>query len=878
MRIRIHIVIPAIIALVAISHTASAFKTQQLTEWYTDYAWVSEGASITTPSKLKGNNEPENILGGKNWSQGQEYPGCIFEDNIQQREEFTIDLGQTRKLGLLVWQSLYLPRRMPETFTIQISNKSAKGPWKTILKKDSPNAYHTIGLDGVYARWIHVDMGINEGLGTALYHFKVCPRYRLMPAGVLMKDFSKHLRRDAPELKLFWKAADKNQWDTACDELIKIYAARGHDTRAELSKPNFQVDPRVIPLMENRIEDGGYIYQFDSSDWDWNAVRAGAPGTNLGWLPGAYSIFNGFTNAYLGTGDVKYGRKLADLLTDWLQDNPCPGWHADYDGNLIEAWIGLRAAGRCGVFSKMAFALCADEKVFTRDLKINLIYSIWQHLELLDAIRPELGGNWLTNVNSSLFGVGIKCPEFVEQKRWLADSMESFEDSLKYDVFPSGREVEDSTMYVPIASNQMAHQYTAIRKADITLSPDAEKKMSLLYDPIAWALYPDGSGPTVGDCGRRSPQPKGNKFVPDVYMALYDRPDFKYMNSKGKEGIPPKETARSFHGWYVMRTAWEEKPFEDARYMFFKDSPQGPKLNRAHSHSDQLSFTLYAYGQELLTDPGMSSYGLPSNKYFSGTAYHNTICINGEDQDGNRSGDEHAWYPGWGADFVDGSFQSYTTAIHRRQILFLKSGAGLPDYWFVHDYVRGRAVEHTLDANFHFSEDASPMISGKSVHTSFPSGGNLLIYGAPDSPTPSLGDYSIWDNKLGECPGKFAQYQIKAVIPAKLDTFFVPYKGDKSPAFSAVELIPDQPDTAKEMSAFSVETAAGTDVVFACTEPSQKRSFGGGSLVSDAQALILRYNKSGALIYAFQYGGTSTTYKDKEVVKVEQGKTSVEWK
>ncbi|MDO8586788.1 MAG: alginate lyase family protein [Armatimonadota bacterium] len=869
MRITLSRGICLVAAFAATFSTAHALKTRDLSPWYTDYATVLEGAAISSPSKILGGHELEGIIGGKNPVRGQDSGGCVFAD-IEQHEEFTIDLGQTRTLGLIRYEA-WLPRRTPIRLRIESSTESALGPWKLLFDTQSPYAGHTIGIDDVPARWIHVDLGDNtDGRGSYVHRLRVQPRYHLPPAGDVAKDLAGKLRRDLPELAAYWKAVDEQKWDQAADALIAFYAAQADPVKRD---PNFKPQDRVEKWLNNTVEDGGNTYHFESSDWNWHALKPGSPTPALGMLPGAYVIFHMLTSAYLASGDEKYARKAAELVTDWLQDMPCPGWHADYEGNLIEGWTGLTTAGRCAAISYMLKTFSAENKYFSRDLKTNLVLSVWQHLDMLHSTRTEVGGNWLTNVNSSLFTVASDHPEFALQKQWMADSLVSFEQSLMTDVFPCGREVEDSTMYVPIASGQLTGQYARIREVGIKLKPELEQRMALLYDAIAWTSYPDGSGPTVGDCGRLASLPPGGPFVPTTYMDLYDRPDFKYMNSYGKEGSVPAQTSRSFAGWYVMRTPWEERPFEDAREMFFKNSQVGPKLNRAHSHLDQLEVTVYAYGRELLTDPGMTGYGLPSNAVMRATASHNTICVDDTDQPDGAAGRENAWITASGADFVDGIFHTHPTQMQRRQILFLKSGKGLPDYWLVHDRVSGRADEHTIDSNFHFSVGADPVVEGASVRTTYTTGGNLLIYGAGISPIPTLNGYNIADNKRGEVPAKCARYRIKGVTPVKFDTFLVPYKGPSAPVFSAEELTPDQQERRHTASAFVVATARGKDVVMVNEEPNQTLSFGNGKLVSDGLAVILRYDKNGRLTYAFQFGGAETKYAGEKAIAIGSGKT-----
>lgn len=65
-----------------------------------------------------------------------------------------------------------------------------------------------------------------------------------------------------------------------------------------------------------------------------------------------------------------------------------------------------------------------------------------------------------------------------------------------------------------------------------------------------------------------------------------------------------------------MRSPYEEKPYEHARHLTFHTS-QG-----AHGHRDINAITVYAYGRELLIDPGIRSYALAQGWRFrkSGSA------------------------------------------------------------------------------------------------------------------------------------------------------------------------------------------------------------------------------------------------------------------
>jgi len=62
--------------------------------------------------------------------------------------------------------------------------------------------------------------------------------------------------------------------------------------------------------------------------------------------------------------------------------------------------------------------------------------------------------------------------------------------------------------------------------------------------------------------------------------------------------------------------------------------PLGYLSIAAHGHADALSFTLSASGRELLIDPGTFAYHTQRQwrDYFRGTAAHNTVRVDGQDQ------------------------------------------------------------------------------------------------------------------------------------------------------------------------------------------------------------------------------------------------------
>ena len=95
----------------------------------------------------------------------------------------------------------------------------------------------------------------------------------------------------------------------------------------------------------------------------------------------------------------------------------------------------------------------------------------------------------------------------------------------------------------------------------------------------------------------------------------------------------PAQEARAFPegGYYVLAT---DRGGEDELIVVFDAGPLGLAPLYAHGHADALSFWLSYGGHEFLIDPGTYCYNKHAawRAYFRGTAAHNTVRVDGEDQ------------------------------------------------------------------------------------------------------------------------------------------------------------------------------------------------------------------------------------------------------
>jgi hypothetical protein len=156
--------------------------------------------------------------------------------------------------------------------------------------------------------------------------------------------------------------------------------------------------------------------------------------------------------------------------------------------------------------------------------------------------------------------------------------------------------------------------------------------------------------------------------------------------------------------------------------------PLGYLSIAAHGHADALAFTLSVGGREFLIDPGTYAYHTQKQwrDYFRGTAAHNTVVVDGENQ--SEIGGNFMWLRKANAccerwestshhDEFIGSHDGYTRlpdpVRHRREIRLDKRTR----HFVVTDTLDCRGP-HRVECFWHFAEDCEVAIDGNTLTAS----------------------------------------------------------------------------------------------------------------------------------------------------------------
>jgi hypothetical protein len=165
-------------------------------------------------------------------------------------------------------------------------------------------------------------------------------------------------------------------------------------------------------------------------------------------------------------------------------------------------------------------------------------------------------------------------------------------------------------------------------------------------------------------------------------------------------------------GYYLLQCG--RSGTADAVSVVFDCGELGFTRIAAHGHADALSFTLRAFGTDVLVDPGTYDYfRYPRwRDYFRGTRAHNTVCLDGQDQSvihGPFLWGAHArarcldWSPGPGRTTVTGDHDGYlrlADPVTHQRTLELDPAARVLT---IRDHLVG-TERHRAEVCFHFAE------------------------------------------------------------------------------------------------------------------------------------------------------------------------------
>jgi len=435
--------------------------------------------------------------------------------------------------------------------------------------------------------------------------------------------------------------------------------------------------------------------------------------------------------AYVLTGNDCYRRAAKDLLSHWIQSNPVPigvNW-------TLAMEAALRAMSICFLLNLLS-PFRSDEHAWLE----SVTRSLAQHLLYIEA---NIEFSYLLTSNHYLSNlVGLYClSTFLDgagmesRRRQYRQRIES---EIEKQVYEDGGDYEASTGYHVLVTQLFTTSLLLMRIERATEArPAFVERLNIMFRFLHLIASASGELPQVGDCddGRtellmddlqqmlKCPVAERNSLRVSHLLGLGQRlfgeggcpgDDAAWYGLTDSAAVPylkPKADVASVGPITVLPKSGIGVLRRGSAELLFFAIPNGISGKGSHTHNDKLSFVLRVGGQEVLCDSGTGLYTrhTATRNRFRGTAAHNTIMIDGVEQ--NRIdaspaglftlGDEAAVTPmqqGGARDcFLRASHTGYRPlgVIHRRTV---RSVDGERTF-VIEDELEGEGV-HDFEINF----------------------------------------------------------------------------------------------------------------------------------------------------------------------------------
>jgi hypothetical protein len=339
--------------------------------------------------------------------------------------------------------------------------------------------------------------------------------------------------------------------------------------------------------------------------------------------------------AYLLTGKLEYTNEIFAQLASWLEQNPFQrgiNWASALEvGFRALSWIWL-------------WHFCGD--VMPETLRARFLTALYQHgRHLYENLSVYFSPNThLLGEAVALHALGTLFPAFPEAAAWRERGADVTGRQLTFQVKEDGSHFEQSTYYHVYALDFFLFHYLLAGRPS-----QLEPKLSKMAEYLHWLLGPARRIACLGDDdGGRLFYPQGNRD--EFGRATLATCGFLFRNDDWR-GTREEMAEQAF--WWIGAEALSRadtvrslpqgsRLFPEAGAVFLQSGALYVQVDAGgfgwggagHSHADTLSLVAWYGGEPLFTDPGTFTYlSDPAERNrFRGTAAHNTLTIDGQDQ------------------------------------------------------------------------------------------------------------------------------------------------------------------------------------------------------------------------------------------------------
>ena len=382
-------------------------------------------------------------------------------------------------------------------------------------------------------------------------------------------------------------------------------------------------------------------------EWKLYEMRPGLADIKLPWELARCQHWVTLAQAFLQTGDARYGQEIADELADFQEANPVGfgiNWTCTMD-------VAIRAANWVIAFTIMKDWQREDLSFWRRAYQSLFEHGvfIYQNLENHYEVTSN---HFLSNV-VGLYMLSSCFLDLPEGKEWDKFCRKAIEEEITKQILDDGADFESSIPYHRLVLELFLGAARIAQLRDEPFSPNFHVRLRSMVEFLIGVIRPDGSMPQSGDAddgrlhiftgyGEWNPQDPRHVFAPAA-MILNEQSWLHYV---GEEGIweaawwgfdlfalDLKKNDFPCHG-HLYPEAGFAVYRDRGTYLLIANGKVGTEGFGNHKHNDLLSFEYHVEARPIFVDPGSFVYTSDpvARNQFRSTRYHNTLMIDGEEQ------------------------------------------------------------------------------------------------------------------------------------------------------------------------------------------------------------------------------------------------------
>lgn len=469
---------------------------------------------------------------------------------------------------------------------------------------------------------------------------------------------------------------------------------------------------------DSKIQNSVFVYDGDDAI-NWNTSDINMPSTVIEDPTNMDGMYNLISRTILYDEPDALYYFLCRLMS-YMYDVGIPPAMKDLGSSM-----SLRTAGRVTTLSSNLRYIIDLEELPT-DILIAILKHIWLMMDWFE--NPENfnfdSNHGIYQTRGLMYGAVNFDDIFERGSYWLELSLNRFTEMSSNYQYSDGTGYDAATSYVRDMVDLLCAPFEVVQSVGkSTESIDFPEEYGENIQRLAkylmdttYNFYDPQFGDTV---------PYTNRAKVDELLQYFPDDNILWVETNGKQGIEPDYTSILYPvgGKITMRSDWTDKGL----FLFTNND----RFHHAHAHDDDLSITVFAYGQYLLADPLYYTYTWGNDKaWLTGKTGHNLVVIN---KNQGFTGQQNSDYLGYdnigpierwetndGFDFVSmveekvgkNADEVAEDVYHTRDIMFIKD-----KFWIVTDLLEPQDKDeyNRYEQRWHFLPEAKIQIDPETM-------------------------------------------------------------------------------------------------------------------------------------------------------------------